>query len=277
MARLAIGDWTALAGRIARDPRLIGVLLSKLRSRWTLRAHQIRAQEVQSKASADLVALLAGVLDIERAKIEPALAEPALGNRISSLESWLAEPGTHRKSGAAYLEALYALVRILKPTTVVETEVARGFATTALLTALHENGHGELWSTDLPPFDQAGSTLPAEAMPADLRRSGRWHHRVGPDRWELPKIFEEVGQVDLFHYDSDKSYEGMRWALHEVWSHLAPGGVLVLDDAHSNDAFLELSDELGLEPWVIAKPTGQGVYRSQKPYYVGILRKPADG
>jgi predicted O-methyltransferase YrrM len=263
-----------LARRLVREPRLAAEAAAKLRSRFTLGRHRRRTGELARYRAASAAEALARLLEIERPGIEAALAEPALARRLAELERWLDEPGTERSSGAAYLELLYALVRLTGATRVVETGLAYGFSSTVLLAALEENGAGELWSTDLPAFQPGEVAASGAAVPADLAASPRWHRRDGPDRRVLPGILEEAGSVDLCHYDSDKSYEGMRWTLDRVWARLAPGGVLVLDDAHSNDAFLELAERLGIEPVVVAKPTRTGVYRWAKEFPVGLLRKP---
>ena len=59
-----------------------------------------------------------------------------------------------------------------------------------------------------------------------------------------------------------------------VWPRLHPGGVLMMDDVDSNDAFLEFADSLRLTPVIIPKPTREGVYSWNKVYYVGLLLKP---
>mgnify|MGYP000232089255 CR=1 FL=1 len=71
-------------------------------------------------------------------------------------------------------------------------------------------------------------------------------------------------QIDLCHYDSDKSYEGRMWAYPKLWEKLKSGGFFVSDDISDNIAFKEFSEKLNLIPTVIK-------VRNQ---YVGVLVKP---
>ena len=47
-------------------------------------------------------------------------------------------------------------------------------------------------------------------VPPDLRAD--WTLLIEGDRKNLPRIVAEIGAMDLFHYDSDKSLVGRRWA-----------------------------------------------------------------
>lgn len=69
----------------------------------------------------------------------------------------------------AQANAIWCLVAHLRPATVVETGVAHGLTSRVILEGLHRNGHGHLWSVDLPVID---STLHHEigvAVPQGLR------------------------------------------------------------------------------------------------------------
>lgn len=267
----------SIARRLVRDPRLLPDVLRKLRSRYTLSHHRRRLAEVAAAARPPLE-VLEELLGTGRARLEELWREPTLVRRLAELEAWLDQPptdGRPRTSGAAFLEALYVIARVQQPNVVLETGVSRGFSSTILLQALHDNRRGRLYGTDLPAFQPGEETSTASAVPADLARSERWRWRIGPDRRVLPGLLEEAGPVDLFHYDSDKSYEGMRGTLERVWPAIRPGGILVFDDADSNDAFVEFAEGLdGVPWWIAAKPIEQGVYRWKKKFHVGFLRKP---
>lgn len=266
-----------IARRLWHDPRLLPEVLRKLRSRFTLERHRRRLAEIVAAAEPPLDALET-LLNIDRQRLEELWREPALERRLHQLEAWLDAPdptGASRASGAAFLEVLYVVTRHLRPEVVVETGVSRGFSSTVLLQALEINGTGQLYGTNLPAFRPGEEDTTGSAVPGDLAASDRWHREIGPDRRVLPPLLEEIGPVDLFHYDSDKSYEGMRWTLEHAWAYLRPGAVLIFDDADSNDAFVEFAEGLGLKPRFVAKPTRRSVYRWSKKYYVGLLRKPS--
>jgi len=51
------------------------------------------------------------------------------------------------------LPSLCILIRLVKPNHVLETGVSSGASSAHILLALHDNGKGTLFSTDLPPDD----------------------------------------------------------------------------------------------------------------------------
>ena len=131
----------------------------------------------------------------------------------------------------------YALVRILKPTTVVETGVDKGLGSCLLAAALARNqqeGHeGRYYGTDIDP--DAGYLLSGdyagfgEILYGDSLASLR-----GLDR-----------TIDLFINDSDHSaaYEAEEYRT--VAGKLSPQAVVLSDNAHRSDALLEFSLQAG--------------------------------
>jgi predicted O-methyltransferase YrrM len=130
------------------------------------------------------------------------------------------------------------LVLSRRPEVVIETGVAAGWSSRAVLEALNENGRGRLYSSDFPYFRlEDPERFIGVVVPACLR--DRWHLDVRGDRRALPDILRSVGRVDLFHYDSDKSVSGRRFALDAVWPRLAPDAVMLMDDIQDNMFFAE--------------------------------------
>jgi predicted O-methyltransferase YrrM len=146
---------------------------------------------------------------------------------------------------------LYALVRRLRPATIVETGTASGISTTYLLAALARNDTGRLVSIDLPFELGTGKELlrplvpgtsiepenssplppgkdPGWAIPDELRE--RWELRVGDARELLPTLLDEVGEIGLFLHDSLHTRAHMLFEFESAWPHLARGGVLAADD-----------------------------------------------
>jgi predicted O-methyltransferase YrrM len=143
------------------------------------------------------------------------------------------ELGVHI-GGGGRVEFLYFVTRLRRPRTVVETGVLHGYSSAAFLAALDRNGDGgRLWSSDFPYFrEKEPERLVGVLVPEHLR--SQWTLRLEGDRRNLPAILDEVADVDLFHYDSDKTYAGRRFAIDLVMPHLAPAGVVLMDDVQDN-------------------------------------------
>jgi predicted O-methyltransferase YrrM len=167
--------------------------------------------------------------------------------------------------GGAY-PVLYFLARLMRPTSVVETGVAAGFSSQAILSALEENEHGTLYSSEFPYFRLADPHRYVGILVEERHRKS-WQLHLDGDRKNLPRILRDCGSVDLFHYDSDKSYLGRRFALQVVGSRLSPKAVVVMDDIQDNLFFRDYLHEtsavarvfefeskfvgiLGLEHWM---------------------------
>jgi predicted O-methyltransferase YrrM len=170
-------------------------------------------------------------------------------------------------AGRAHLDLLYWLTRLSRAERVVETGVAFGWSSLAVLLAFEGKPGARLVSTDMPIRRTSGAYV-GSAVPLDLRH--RWTLLRGPDRRTLPKALRTLGTIDLCHYDSDKSYDGRRWAYPLLWSHLRPGGFFVSDDINDNDGFRDFATEVDVRPVVVEGP-GDGPYSR----YVGVLVKPA--
>jgi predicted O-methyltransferase YrrM len=140
--------------------------------------------------------------------------------------------------GAAGVELLYFLTRKLCPETVVETGVAAGWSSAAVLTGISENGKGHLYSSDFPFF-----RLPCPeryiglVVPGELK--GAWTLHIDGDRRNLKRILRPETRVDLVHYDSDKTREGRQFFLRRIRPHLAARHILVMDDIQDNLVFRE--------------------------------------
>jgi Methyltransferase domain len=129
----------------------------------------------------------------------------------------------------------WCLARHLRPDRSVETGVARGLTTRALLEALERNRRGRLWSIDLPPLLERGlAEETAAAVPERLYE--RWTLLRGSSRRLLPGLVTDLGQIHLFVHDSRHTARNLRFELEHVWPALAPGGVALIDDVEKNVA-----------------------------------------
>lgn len=131
----------------------------------------------------------------------------------------------------------YAVVRALRPTSVVETGVCYGVTSSFILKALEQNGAGTLYSIDLPPLSSNAEKFVGWFIPEDLR--SRWRLFLGTGKKWLPRIVEDLGGVDMFLHDSLHTYGNISTELGIVTPKLHRRSVVVADDVEGNSAFLE--------------------------------------
>lgn len=136
---------------------------------------------------------------------------------------------------------LYYLVRKIQPSIVVETGVAAGFSSKTILTALELNGRGTLYSSDFPYFRLDNPEQYVGILVEEKLRKN-WKLYINGDESNLPEIVTSIGeqQVDLFHYDSDKSYSGRVRALKIMKPCLTENSLIVFDDIVDNSHFMDL-------------------------------------
>jgi hypothetical protein len=152
----------------------------------------------------------------------------------------------HRLGGRrSYVEIdapleLYALVRLLHPTHVVEVGVSSGVSSAYLLQALDRVGRGTLHSVDLPKLETRPRTarrnpswsLPPGrssgwAVPVPLRK--RWDLRLGDKKDVLPRFAEETFPVGLFVYDVPHSEAQAARDFAAINRGFGPGTVAIAD------------------------------------------------
>ncbi|WOH53660.1 class I SAM-dependent methyltransferase [Bradyrhizobium sp. sBnM-33] len=138
--------------------------------------------------------------------------------------------------GGGNFPLLYFLVRKMKPSNVVETGVAAGFSSQAILKALKKNGSGRLYSSDLPYFRiQDPEKYIGYVVDDELKEN--WTCLLKGDRSNLPNILSRIDNIDIFHYDSDKSYSGRKWAIKLILPRMHKGGAVIMDDINDNCYF----------------------------------------
>lgn len=174
--------------------------------------------------------------------------------RLASIEGLM--------GGGANVDLLYGLASILKPLRILETGVAYGWSSLALLSATYAQESTKLVSVDMPYVKTNLSQLVGAAVPADLR--SQWTLIRRPDREGLPIAIRLLGSLDFAHYDSDKTPEGRMFAYPLIWRSLVPKGLLVSDDVSDNNAFHRFAEEVGVTP-IFVRLEGK---------FAGILVKP---
>ncbi len=167
-----------------------------------------------------------------------------------------------RMGGPGQTALIHALCENLGATRVVETGVACGWSSLAILLSLRDRPGAQLCSIDLPYFERHNDQWVGAAVPEDLR--GAWTLFRMADREGLPRALKQIGAIDFAHYDSDKSVAGRLYAYPLLWQALRPGGILMSDDAQDNMGFALFCEKIGREPIIVRKGAAD---------YAGILRK----
>lgn len=194
-----------------------------------------------------------------------------LNSRFSVVNRELIEEGINRAesrgfsiSGGANLDVLYAAAVRCEARFVVETGVAAGWSTLAILAWLRSKSEGKLISIDRPYPGSESTEYVACVLPRDFIEDRRWNLVMRPDRSGIPRAIQTLGAIDLIHYDSDKTPQGRRFAYPVLYAALRPGGIFISDDVGDNMAFLEFVEMNGLSVEIV----------DAGDKYLGVIEKP---
>lgn len=197
-----------------------------------------------------------------------ALAAVGLAHGAATLPAKLLTDGECRArqsgvdmGGPGDLDLLYSAILASRARRVVETGVAYGWSSLAALAALRQTG-GRLVSVDMPYPKAGNESFVGIVVPPDWREG--WTLIRKPDRNGLRQALADFGgEIDLCHFDSDKSYRGRLFAYPLLWNALRRGGIFISDDISDNFAFRDFFERLGVD---------YAIVRSQD-QHVGIARK----
>ncbi len=152
--------------------------------------------------------------------------------------------------GSVLGEMIYALCRILRPDTFVETGVSSGISSSYILCALEENGKGALHSIDLPWWDEESGWM----IPDYLRH--RWHLEMGRSSEKLPPLLEKLGKLDVFMHDSEHSYRNMLREYETAWKYMGDKGVLLSHNISYSGAFPDFCKKAGVKGYIFGDMGG---------------------
>jgi len=149
--------------------------------------------------------------------------------------------------GGGHYPLLYFLVRHSRAKTVVETGVAAGFSSHAILSALEANQEGILWSSDLPYLRLKDPAKYIGCLVDEPTLRARWRLYLEGDALNLIEILRGCGPIDLISYDSDKTYQGRKEAIQRLFPRLSQGGNVLMDDIQDNMFFRDFVERQNLE------------------------------
>lgn len=170
--------------------------------------------------------------------------------------------------GGRHLDLVYNLCESFKARSILETGVAYGWSSLAMLLSLRNRTDSRLISTNLHYSRYEDDRYVGCAVPQDLREN--WTLIKEADETALPKALALMPSLDLCHYDSDKTYSGRMWAYSLLWQALKVDGCFISDDIHDNLAFTHFCQRLKQRPTVVEIPASVGKK------YVGVLVKRDD-
>ncbi len=147
--------------------------------------------------------------------------------------------------GGGNYTLLYFLTRKLKPNIVVETGVAAGWSSLAILRALKKNDKGKLYSSDFPYFRLENPEQYIGYLAKNQENKSDWYLDIRGDDVAIHEILKRIGNnnIDLFHYDSDKSYSGRDKALKNLYPKINSKTVIIFDDIQDNLHFKNLIEK----------------------------------
>jgi hypothetical protein len=157
---------------------------------------------------------------------------------------------------------LYHITKKVNAKKIIETGVAYGWSSLAILLAIKDEPGAKLISNDMPYIKLNNDDYVGCVIPDDLKI--KWELQRLPDISGIPMAIKKFnGNIDLCHYDSDKSYTGRMFAYPLLWKALEKNGIFISDDIQDNIAFNQFAETVEHEPLVFE-------YRGK---YVGVIIK----
>jgi predicted O-methyltransferase YrrM len=186
-------------------------------------------------------------------------------NKIFQKAQRVAKSCPVKMGGPGNVDLLYWISEHLKAKKVVETGVAYGWSSLAILLSLMQRENSTLISTDKPYPKLNNDDYVGCVVPDNLKSN--WQMIKMADRDALPRALKRLNTIDMCHYDSDKSYEGRKWAYPLLWEAIRFDGCFISDDINNNLAFHDFCKKIDKKPFIIETTEESGIK------YVGVLIK----
>lgn len=127
--------------------------------------------------------------------------------------------------GGGNIFVLYYIVRYFKPSVVIESGVSAGNSSSTIIQALEKNNNGNLYSSDLATHLKKKDI--GILIPNYLKY--RWKLFEKGDKANLPEILDQVKNIDIVYYDSEKSYQGKKIFMETIFKKFNPE-IIIIDD-----------------------------------------------
>ncbi len=233
------------------------LFLRKFRKNHDSSSHVSKATDwaVNQTLSLEKALLKIGLIEdgIDIPQIDPALIHEA---------NALATQSKVEMGGAGDIHLIYAATVLSKAKFAIETGVAYGWSSLALLAGLDNDSSSILVSTDMPYPKLNNEDYVGIVVPESLQK--KWYLIRQPDRKGILKAIKKINHsVDICHYDSDKSYYGRVYGYPILWRSLKSGGIFISDDIQDNLAFKEFVESNNLN-FAVTEYKGK---------YIGITKK----
>jgi len=140
---------------------------------------------------------------------------------------------------------IYAIMRLMEPTVILETGVANGESTFFILNAIQQNGRGQLYSTDIS--DDVGALL-------EDKEKTNWSLEVlnvsslSRRKESFRNAIDRIPAIDFFIHDSDHSYWWSRFEYESVYPKMTSDSIMASDDVDFSYAFIDFARKVGAKP-----------------------------
>jgi len=170
-------------------------------------------------------------------------------NEIKEAQN-IADAAPVKMGGGGAATFIYYLVKYSNAEEIIETGVAYGWSSLAVLMAIKDNKKAKLISNDMPYINMENDDYVGCVIPEKLK--DKWELQRLPDVRGIPLALKKFNNtIDFCHYDSDKSYTGRMWATPLLWSALKKNCFLVVDDINDNLAFKHFCESVNKNPLII--------------------------
>lgn len=155
-----------------------------------------------------------------------------------------------KMGGEGAISLIYHLVKDSGAKKILETGVAYGWSSLAILLGIMEDKDARLISNDMPYVNAHNEDFVGIVVPENLK--AHWDLQRLPDVTGIPQALKKFNQsIDFAHYDSDKSYTGRAFATPLLWNALKSNGILMMDDINDNIYFREFCEMKNRKPVII--------------------------